>query len=84
MSTLQWLILSGLVLNILGTCMLGVFGVPQPSHEEPEVRVVYGSPPEEEKRRVARRRQRYVWLSRIALTAIAVGFVLQAIAVVLA
>lgn len=67
----------GLFLNICGVILLFFYGFPQPSLEEGISLGIAGPQVEEHNRQVKELKKRYVCLSRLALSLVVLGFVLQ-------
>lgn len=85
METHSVLTLIGLGLNLVGTILIAIFGVPQPDHSEsPGDVVTYTKDKiglEKWNEAVRKRRKTYTTVSLIGLTTLAAGFVVQAVAV---
>jgi hypothetical protein len=81
----------GLVLNMAGVALVFFFGYPQPSHEtgvglglEDGTVLANGKTIAEHNTDVEKRKKRFLFMSRLALTLMFAGFLLQFIAIWLA
>ena len=68
----KWLTSIGLVLDIIGVCLLFVYGFPQPDLDDTIKLVSEQKDPD-----APRKRRRWVWMSGIGLACLVVGFLLQ-------
>lgn len=76
--------LTGLVFNILGVGLMFTYANPQPSFDASvslgvgdDFVLVDGTTVKQQKEKERLRRQRYQWLSRIALSLLLIGFLFQ-------
>lgn len=77
------MLITGLILNVVGTVLLAVFGIPQPTFNTKGYVFLAGSRDDPEVAEAEQhRKRRYELLSRLALGFLFVGFVFQLAAAV--
>ena len=72
--------LTGLILNVAGTAIIWIYGIPANIGKDGSVKIlsVWGGEPTVEMKATARRVKRYARLSNLGMLLILLGFVLQA------
>ena len=77
------MLITGLILNIVGTVLLAVFGIPKPTfNTEGHIRLIASQTDPEEAAAARGKKLQYEMLSRMALAFLLAGFVFQLAAAV--